>query len=616
MDFTVRSASARPRTSVKRTKLTFRSIVPAAACVATLSIASPSVEVAAQESPLTAIISEISRHEADVNRINLEIGNLREAVNQALVDLHDAQSLAEQARRGATEARKRLDETQADVERAQEELDEISRSSYRSSGANGTPVHADADARKDSLDRQTYLRKESEDKQRALEDLQRSRTEAANDESTLRQASRLADERAAAAEDAETNARDTLDSSLSALESQLSERDIASSELEQAQTELAEQRPEAAAAMGIGTEDPAQAPAAQSASEAEPEAEHSSSEQSAQADETAEPSEAAQPGSASTTESPAVETETGTGTETETETTAETGTETQTQSTSTEEQPTDQSSEADTSASEHTETATAAEAESSASSAEENSSAPQSSQAPSLEDFANPETVQTALDAFSKAVNQSQAEHASFEDPYQDSASGEAVSGDIASPSSSESADQEVAKSDEEEGTDVAGVLPEVDDAEKVSEKLRGTESASDGSRGQQIEAVIARAESQIGIPYVWGGGDANGATMGLDGQGYNGQAGFDCSGLVLYAYSGAGISLPHYTGYQYQRGTQIPVDQVERGDLLFWGNQGSQHVAIYLGDGMMLEAPQTGMNVQKTAVRRNGLAPMAVRLI
>ena len=614
VDFTVRSASARPRTFVKRTKLTFRSIVPAAACVATLSIASPSVEVAAQESPLTAIISEISQREADVNRINLEIGNLREAVNQALVDLHDAQSLAEQARWGAAEARKRLDETQANVERAQEELDEISRSSYRSSGANGTPVHADADARKDSLDRQTYLRKESEDKQRALEDLQRSRTEAANDESTLRQASRLADERAAAAEDAETNARDTLDSSLSALESQLSERDIASSELEQAQTELAEQRPEAAAAMGIGTEDPAQAPAAQSASETEPEAEHSSSVQSAQADETVEPSEAAQPGSSSATESPAVETETGTGTGTETETTAETGTDTQT--TSTEEQPTVQSSEADTSESEPAEAATAAEAESSASSAEENSSAPQSSQAPSLEDFANPETVQTALDAFSKAVNQSQAEHASFEDPYQDSASGEAASGDIASPSSSESADEEVAKSDEEEGTDVAGVLPEVDDAEKVSEKLRGTEAASDGSRGQQIEAVIARAESQIGTPYVWGGGDANGATMGLDGQGYNGQAGFDCSGLVLYAYSGAGISLPHYTGYQYQRGTQVPVDQAERGDLLFWGDQGNQHVAIYLGDGMMLEAPQTGMNVQKTAVRRNGLAPMAVRLI
>ena len=138
----------------------------------------------------------------------------------------------------------------------------------------------------------------------------------------------------------------------------------------------------------------------------------------------------------------------------------------------------------------------------------------------------------------------------------------------------------------------------------------------SDSNREQQIEAVIARAESQIGTPYVWGGGDANGATMGLDGQGYNGQAGFDCSGLVLYAYSGAGISLPHYTGYQYQRGTQIPVDEAERGDLLFWGNGGNQHVAIYLGDGMMLEAPQTGMNVQKTAVRRSGMTPMAVRLI
>ena len=233
----------------------------------------------------------------------------------------------------------------------------------------------------------------------------------------------------------------------------------------------------------------------------------------------------------------------------------------------------------------------------------------------SLEEFANPDTVQAALDAFAKAVGETQADHASFEDPY-DSEDGETGASGIAAPSSSESADASVAETDEEEGTNVADVLPDVDDAEEVSNKLRGDEAASDGSREQQIEAVIARAESQIGTPYVWGGGDANGATMGLDGQGYNGQAGYDCSGLVLYAFSGAGISLPHYTGYQYQRGTQIPVDEAERGDLLFWGNGGNQHVAIYLGDGMMLEAPQTGMNVQKTAVRRSGMAPMAVRLI
>ncbi|WP_407919380.1 DIP1281 family NlpC/P60 protein [Corynebacterium urinipleomorphum] len=606
--------------SSKRTakwgRFRFRTILPAAACVATLSVASTSVEAVAQESPLTAIISEISRYEADINRINLEIGNLREAVNQALVDLHDAQSLAEQARRGADEARKRLDETQADVEHAQSDLDQISRSSYRSSGANGSPVHADADGRKDSLDRQTYLRKESEEKQRALKELQRARTEAANYESTLRQASRLADERATVAEEAETHARETLDETLTSLETQLAQRDAASVELEQAQTELVEQRPEAAAAIGIE-------PEAESAAQAE----HDSSEPASapQAPETE--SAPAIPSDSSASETPSADT-------------AEPASSTEESEPSVEDEPTESSE-----VSEPTESVSANTAEEEAlqeDPAEEEpghasepevdegaetapeTAAPEAPTAPTLDDFANPDTVQAALDAFAEAVGQTQADHTSFDNPYSDAAnaadtadtgSSEGSEG-IAAPSSSDSADAAVAATDEEEGTNVAGVLPEVSDAKNVTDELRGTETASDANRSQQIEAVIARAESQIGTPYVWGGGDANGATMGLDGQGYNGKAGYDCSGLVLYAYSGAGVSLPHYTGYQYQRGTQIPVDEAERGDLLFWGNGGSQHVAIYLGDGMMLEAPQTGMNVQKTAVRRNGLAPMAVRLI
>ncbi|MDK8625040.1 DIP1281 family NlpC/P60 protein [Corynebacterium appendicis] len=615
MDFTVRSAHGTAKTATARPRLSrsfsIRIFVPAAACVATLSMATTHVEAVAQESPLTAIISEISRHEADIDRINLEIGDLREAVNQALVDLHDAQSHAEQARQGAAEARKRLDDSQADVERAQEELDQISRSSYRSSGGNGTSVHADADARKDSLDRQTYLRKEAEDKQRALEDLQRVRTEAANDESTLRQASRLADERAAKAEEAETNARNTLDESLSSLDSFLAERDATSTELEAAQTELVEQRPEAAATMGIDAYGAASAgPADQPESEqptADTESDVAVPETTAETEsETApepDPDSAPEPAAAesieaeeSTEETPVAETETES--EAETESASETETDTS---------PVEAEPETDA----ETEAGVVEDA-----AAEDTPEAPA---APSLEDFANPDTVQSALDAFAQAVGESQAEHTSFEDPYGDNAASpgeESDSESIAAPSSSDSANESVAETDEQEGTDVAGVLPEVDDAEQVSEKLRGDETASDGNREQQIEAVIARAESQIGTPYVWGGGDATGATMGLDGKGYNGQAGFDCSGLVLYAYSGAGISLPHYTGYQYQRGTQIPVDEAERGDLLFWGNGGNQHVAIYLGDGMMLEAPQTGMNVQKTAVRRSGMAPMAVRLI
>ena len=640
MDFTVHSAKARPCPTQKRSRasralgaFSFRAILPAAACVATLSVASTSVEAVAQESPLTAIISEISRREADIDRINLEIGNLREAVNQALVDLHDAQSLAEQARRGAQEARQRLDETQAEVERAQKELDQISRSSYRATGANGSPIHADADARKDSLDRQTYLRKESEEKQRTLEDLQRARTEAANNESTLRQASRLADERATTAEEAETNARVTLETSLASLETQLAQRDAASAELSQAQTELVEQRPEAAAAIGIATEN-ASTPDDGSSTAPEPgpssdvtttssgsmntttsaplSPEPAESESSAPVPENEEPSAPVSSETESDDETRAKAAE-----ETATATTAAAEDEAASEEAEHGAEPSPDASAAESSSG----NATGNNTESTTENEGEGVAAPK---APSLDDFANPDTVQAALEAFADAVSKTQADHASFDSPYEDSAgsegsaesASESGSNGIAAPSSSESADAAVAATDEEEGTNVAGVLPEVSDAKQVTETLRGKDKATDANREQQIEAVIARAESQIGTPYVWGGGDANGATMGLDGKGYNGKAGYDCSGLVLYAYSGAGISLPHYTGYQYQRGTQIPVDQAERGDLLFWGNGGSQHVAIYLGDGMMLEAPQTGMNVQKTAVRRNGLAPMAVRLI
>ena len=157
----------------------------------------------------------------------------------------------------------------------------------------------------------------------------------------------------------------------------------------------------------------------------------------------------------------------------------------------------------------------------------------------------------------------------------------------------------------------VAEVLPDVESAEEVTEQTQASVAAvSDAS---QIEAVIARAQSMIGTPYVWGGGDANGPTTGVDGGTV---AGFDCSGLVLYAFAAAGVALPHYTGYQYQRGTHVPASEAQRGDLLFWGPGGNQHVAIYLGDGTMIEAPRSGQTVRISPVRWSGMAPNAVRLL
>jgi cell wall-associated NlpC family hydrolase len=130
----------------------------------------------------------------------------------------------------------------------------------------------------------------------------------------------------------------------------------------------------------------------------------------------------------------------------------------------------------------------------------------------------------------------------------------------------------------------------------------------------QASEYVIRRAMSQIGVPYSWGGGTAAGASRGIDTG--SGTVGFDCSGLMLYAFAGVGIKLPHYSGSQYNAGRKIPVAQMRRGDLLFWGSNASQHEAMYLGDGMMLEAQQTGVPVKVSPVRTSGMMPYATRLI
>ena len=127
---------------------------------------------------------------------------------------------------------------------------------------------------------------------------------------------------------------------------------------------------------------------------------------------------------------------------------------------------------------------------------------------------------------------------------------------------------------------------------------------------------------SQLGTPYAWGGGDANGPTLGIrdggvaDAHGDYNKYGFDCSGLVLYAFAAAGISLPHYTGYQYQRGTKVSPSDMQRGDLIFYGPNAENHVAIYLGDGQMIEAPQSGSTVKISPVRWGGMSPYVVRMI
>jgi cell wall-associated NlpC family hydrolase len=136
------------------------------------------------------------------------------------------------------------------------------------------------------------------------------------------------------------------------------------------------------------------------------------------------------------------------------------------------------------------------------------------------------------------------------------------------------------------------------------------------------VETVIDRGLSQIGVPYAWGGGDENGPTRGIrdggvaDSYGDYNKTGFDCSGLMIYAFAGIGVSLPHYTGYQYTAGTQVPVSEMKRGDMIFYGPNASQHVGLYLGDGTMLEAPQSGAHVKISPVRWDGMTPYVVRMV
>ncbi len=100
---------------------------------------------------------------------------------------------------------------------------------------------------------------------------------------------------------------------------------------------------------------------------------------------------------------------------------------------------------------------------------------------------------------------------------------------------------------------------------------------------GSSVGAVALRAAlTRRGYPYVWG---AAGPTA------------FDCSGLVLWAYAKEGISLPHYTGDQWSMGQHISRGQLQPGDLVFFYGDIS-HVGLYIGNGLMVDAPSFGQDV------------------
>lgn len=130
----------------------------------------------------------------------------------------------------------------------------------------------------------------------------------------------------------------------------------------------------------------------------------------------------------------------------------------------------------------------------------------------------------------------------------------------------------------------------------------------------QAIEYVIRRAGSQMGVPYSWGGGTLEGPSKGVDSGA--GTVGFDCSGLMRYAFAGVGVLIPRFSGDQYNAGKHIPPAQARRGDLIFYGPNGSQHVTMYLGNGQMLEASGSAGKVTISPVRKSGMTPFVTRII
>ncbi len=168
------------------------------------------------------------------------------------------------------------------------------------------------------------------------------------------------------------------------------------------------------------------------------------------------------------------------------------------------------------------------------------------------------------------------------------------------------------------------------------------TASAAPVSREQAVQFVIARGLAQRGVPYVWGGGDINGPTMGKPDAAPADPAaaavtdqsglvtvpvepttaaapaapvvGFDASGLIQYIFAGVNAKLPRSSGAMYNVGQRVTPAQALPADLIFYGPDGSQSVTMFLGNNQMLEVGDKGVVV--SSVRTADMAPYLVRII
>lgn len=118
---------------------------------------------------------------------------------------------------------------------------------------------------------------------------------------------------------------------------------------------------------------------------------------------------------------------------------------------------------------------------------------------------------------------------------------------------------------------------------------------SSSPPRANSNHAEAARiAASMEGKPYRYGG--------------HSPTTGFDCAGLVYYSYQRVGMTVPRTTYAQRDKSLRVPLDQLSRGDLVFFTQEGkfSSHVGIYLGNNRFIHAPSTGKNLRIDDFRSN----------
>lgn len=576
---------------------------------------------ASVESYLADLVNQATDTKNQVTTMEGEMGGLRESANKARVDLTESQKKAQEAQNQVLDARGRLKQSDKDVQEAQKRLDEIARSAY-AQGGDATPVHLAAgggDAAADTLDRASYIRMASEKQQNEVQRLDLARTQTANEESTLRDSRNTADQAVSAALDAYKAASEALASSQqklkdiqAAYKKLVAERDAAQKRLEAARKAVdafSNTHPQAsswdkrrvaeAAADGAGK-------AADSRAE--------KPENSATTTESAAPAEATKPNEPTEPTEP-TESESANSTEQQ-DATAESKTEDKTPASedpATLPEMQDVSTDFEGSAAGDNQRQQALDGLAAA------------GRDAAMAGFATANAGGSVQSAISAAAN---AGRETAGNAY-DAAMGvdNTGTGGTDGITGTEGGAADTNAPQREDNAPVDAVADPVQDAvnqAQTNQDLPPSDASVDssGTAAQQIERVIERARSQLGVTYAWGGGNYYGPTKGIrdggvaDSYGDYAKVGFDCSGLMMYAFYAVGIELQHYSGYQYTSGRQVPVSEAKRGDMLFWGPGGSNHVALYLGDGQMIEAPQSGSTVQISPVRWGGIAPYAVRMI